>query len=196
MGQDCKYCGAYIAGNEERCPACGKRVKADREGAAAAWARAEAPEQERRPREEETGRTDEAHTYTYKDEYSRRYGGTEGRTDYVREDIRPRTGRGGADEDVRQNKAMCYLCYLGPLFLVPYLLRRESPFVRFHSNQGLLLLLAIIVVSVCDAIPIIGWLISILGTLFCLSCFFKGMNSVSKGRMDRLPVIGEIEILK
>ena len=34
MGQDCKYCGAYISGRAEKCPACGKKIsyKAENDG--------------------------------------------------------------------------------------------------------------------------------------------------------------------
>lgn len=181
MGQDCKYCGAYISGNEDRCPACGKRVKSAASSASAAAAQAPETEDIRQER-----------TYTYKDEYERRYG-----ENARREEGFARGVRNSEEADVRENRALCYLCYFGPLFLVPYLLRRESEFVRFHSNQGLLLLIAIVAVSVLSKIlPFLGWLVRLIGGLYVISSFIKGLVSVSRGEKNKLSVIGDITLLK
>ena len=189
MGQDCKYCGAYISGGEERCPACGKRVK----NASAGTAAAQAPEMEDRwsPRQEEPEQ-EKSYTYTYKDEYERRYGENGGQVRST-----PGVSRRSEDADVRENRALCYLCYFGPLFLIPYLLRRDSDFVRFHSNQGLLLLIACVLINiVSEIVPFLGWLIGLIGGFFVLVCFVKGLMSVSKGEKNKLPVIGDISLLK
>jgi hypothetical protein len=39
-------------------------------------------------------------------------------------------------QDAQDNKIMAILAYLGLLFLVPFLAAKESPFARFHTNQG------------------------------------------------------------
>ncbi len=41
--------------------------------------------------------------------------------------------------DIAQNKAMAVLSYLGILFLIPILSAPNSPYARFHSNQGIIL---------------------------------------------------------
>ena len=50
--------------------------------------------------------------------------------------------------DVESNKAMAVLSYLGILVLVPLLGAKNSPFARFHTNQGLILCIATILYSV------------------------------------------------
>ena len=45
-------------------------------------------------------------------------------------------------KDAQDNKAMGILAYLGILVLVPIFAAKESPFARFHANQGLVLLIA------------------------------------------------------
>lgn len=177
MGQDCKYCGAYISGREDKCPACGKRVYT---GLASSAATAAATDE----REEK-----KTEAYTYKDEYERRYG-------VAGQEKGSTGGAGSGNADVLENRALCYLCYLGPLFLIPYLTKRDSEFVRFHSNQGLLLLLACILINIAkEIVPFIGWLIGLVGALFTISCFIKGLGSVSKGEKNKLPVIGDITLL-
>jgi uncharacterized membrane protein len=99
--------------------------------------------------------------------------------------------------DISDNRYLCILCYLGPLFLVPYLLRKDSPYVRFHANQGLLLLIAEILIPIAgNFVPFFGWAVSLAGWIFTLVCFFKGLNSTLNGRLDKLPLIGDINLIK
>ena len=106
-------------------------------------------------------------------------------------------------KDAEDNKIMGILAYLGILFLVPYLAAKESPFARFHANQGCVLFIAYIamwVVGIIVAfIPYIGWLIAILIYLSYLVLFvfmILGIINAAKGVMKELPVIGKITILK
>ena len=184
MGQDCKYCGAYISGREDSCPACGKKIKGNSGYAAEAAQERDA---------EYRGAGSGEKTYTYRDEYGRRYG-AERTGEGERKTYAPVSSSRSSDEKTIQ--AMAYLCYLGPLFLIPYFLRRDSDFIRFHSNQGLMLLLAEVIISACDIIPIVGGLINLAGSIFVIVCLVKGLMNVSKGMKERLPIIGEIEILK
>ena len=112
---------------------------------------------------------------------------------------------GGASQQEQRRRAaasvdsqkLSVLSYFGPLFLVPFLLRKGDPFARFHANQGLLLFLAEILVNVAaDAVPGFGWLVSLAGGVFALSCVVRGVRSVLQGRMDKLPVIGDITLIK
>lgn len=110
-----------------------------------------------------------------------------------------RTGRQAftVPGDISDNRYLSILCYLGPLFLIPYFLRKDSPFVRFHANQGLLLLIAEILIPIAaNFVPFLGWAVSLTGWIFTLVCFFKGINSAVKGRFDKLPLIGDINIIK
>ena len=50
--------------------------------------------------------------------------------------------------DVESNKAMAVLSYLGILVLVHLVGAKNSPFARFHTNQGLILCIATILYSV------------------------------------------------
>ena len=98
--------------------------------------------------------------------------------------------------DSEENKLISVLCYFGLLFLIPYLTKPDSPFVRFHSNQGLVLMLFVIAARVAAIIPILGWIIGIACWAFALVCFIIGIINVCNGDMKKLPIIGEIEILK
>jgi len=111
-------------------------------------------------------------------------------------------------DDAHQNKVMAILAYFGPLVLIPIFAAKESRFARFHSNQGVVLLLACIAYSIVYSV-LSGILLAISGTLFLIfsilgfvcSCGITvlaiiGIINAGKGEMKPLPVIGGIKILK
>jgi len=184
MGQDCKYCGAYIAGREEKCPACGKKVNYKEAEGSYAYEKA----QEEKVKSENTA-------YTYKDEYNERYGETaDSRTSYTQAERRPAEQE---DDDVKQNKPMAYLCYFGLLFLIPYLMRPNSAFIKFHANQGLVLLIASAVGGIlANFVPVFEGVFELAVDVLVLIGFVKGLINVNKGIKAEHQIIKRIKILK
>ena len=106
-------------------------------------------------------------------------------------------------KDAEANKIMGVLAYFGILFLVPYFAAKESPFAKFHANQGCVLFIVEIAIgimmSIVRFIPVIGWLLAILIYLLYLVCIvfmILGIINAAKGEMKKLPVIGKYSILK
>ncbi|MEA4895182.1 MAG: zinc-ribbon domain-containing protein [Oscillospiraceae bacterium] len=115
-------------------------------------------------------------------------GGGFGQARYDREPHQP--------NDVEDNKMISILCYFGLLFLVPYLSKQDSPFVKFHSNQGLVLFILALIVGIVSKIPFIGWAIGLVCGVFIFVCFILGIVNVLNGEMKELPLIGQIQVLK
>ena len=105
-------------------------------------------------------------------------------------------------KDAQDNKIMGILAYFGILFLVPYFAAKESPFAKFHANQGCVLFIVMIaigiIVQVVAYIPIIRWLSLILSLLYIVIFVFAvlGIINAAKGEMKELPLIGKYRILK
>ena len=104
-------------------------------------------------------------------------------------------------EDIDKNKVMGVLAYLGLLVLVPLLAAKDSKFARFHSNQGLVLLIAEGICSVLSAILslIPFWLIRLTIYLVQIALFVLaiiGIVNAASGKAKELPLIGKITILK
>jgi uncharacterized membrane protein len=109
-------------------------------------------------------------------------------------------------KDVQNNKVMGILAYLGILVLVPIFAAKESPFARFHANQGLVLIIASIayyivlfIVTVLLALlspklAFIGVLLYIISLVF-LVLIIIGIINAAKGEAKELPIIGKYRIL-
>lgn len=108
-------------------------------------------------------------------------------------------------QDVEKNKAMAILAYFGCLWFIPFFVARDSAYVRFHLNQGLLLFLAGL------ALWFVGMIVSFVGIgmgilsltyvypivymgVFALA--IMGIISAVKGEMKPLPLIGGITIIR
>ena len=114
--------------------------------------------------------------------------------------------RSGADHEtdtvtgsIDHHAIMGILCYLGPFVLVPYLTERDTPFVKFHIKQGLVLLgfaiLSFLISSFAGLLFIFAVLVVpfiILLNLFLLILVILGIVNVIKGKQKPLPLIGDL----
>jgi uncharacterized membrane protein len=112
-----------------------------------------------------------------------------------------------AAQDAEKNKTMAVLAYI--LFFIPLLTGeyKNSPFLKFHTNQGTVLFIAAVIYGIAYGIlsiilafiPIIGWiLILLLGLLslgFVVFCIIGILNAVN-GKLKELPIIGKMSIIK
>lgn len=116
-------------------------------------------------------------------------------------------------KDIEQNKTLSLFAYLGILILIPLLGTKDSKFARFHCNQGLILIIAMIIwVVIHSAIMAIlgviflsgaGWKIySVIGTILSLVYIvftvlaIIGIVNALNGRTKELPIIGKYKLLK
>lgn len=107
-------------------------------------------------------------------------------------------------QDNKNNKASDVSCvygvlaYLNLLVLIPILAVPDSHFARFHSNQGLILLIAQVVLAILGGIFGNIWLFEIIinvATLFITVLRLIGIITAIQGKEKELPIIGHIKLL-
>jgi uncharacterized membrane protein len=101
-------------------------------------------------------------------------------------------------EDIEKNKMNAVLSYIGILILVPLLSdeAKKSPFAKFHLNQGLVLLIAEIALSVVWMVPVLGWLVGFVGGIALFVFWIMALIGAVNGEMKRVPILGDIELIK
>lgn len=82
------------------------------------------------------------------------------------------------------------LSYVGVLFLVPMLLKKDD-FSQFHAKQGLVLFVAEAATMIVAMFPILGWIVSFFAWILWLMLSIIGIVNVLKGNKKKLPVIGD-----
>jgi uncharacterized membrane protein len=110
-------------------------------------------------------------------------------------------------EDVEKNKIFGIIAYLWILCLVPLFAAKDSPFAKYHANQGLVLFLLEIVISISlyiidivvfTIMPSLGFIVSILNLahLGPLILLIMGIINAAQGKCVPLPLIGGFKLLK
>jgi uncharacterized membrane protein len=101
-------------------------------------------------------------------------------------------------EDAENNKVMGILAYI--IFFVPLIAAKDSPFAKYHANQGLAL--AITMIGSLTILAILGLLIpyiyylNILVYLGFVGLAIYGIINAAAGKCVPLPVIGGIKLIK
>lgn len=82
-------------------------------------------------------------------------------------------------------RTIAMLSYVGPLAIVPFYLKKESKFCRFHGKQGMVLVIIFFVAKIIGVLDFTFDLFSILQVgLF----FYMGYQAIS-GKWKKLPLV-------
>lgn len=103
--------------------------------------------------------------------------------------------------DAEKNKVFGILAYI--VFFIPLLAAKDSPFAKYHANQGLALFLAMIVsltvLTILEFVPFVGFVFGLLHILVWLGFLvlvILGIANAAAGKCVPLPVIGGIKLIK
>lgn len=86
-------------------------------------------------------------------------------------------------DDVEENKDIAALSYAWILSLVVFFTRKDSPFIRFHAKQGIVLFILSIAFWM---VPFVGRLLELVVLAFCA----LGFINAAQGKWKDLPFIG------
>ena len=97
-----------------------------------------------------------------------------------------------APELTAADRWMGALCYLGPLWLIPACSPwHRRTFVRFHLNQGLVLLILVVAFAAMSFVPYCYEFSVSFAMLVCLLALI-GLAGALRGNTDPLPVIKNV----
>lgn len=88
------------------------------------------------------------------------------------------------------------LAYFGIIFWLIAFLAGDKEGAKMHLNQGLVLFIISMIFGVVGIIPIVGTIISCVGSIAVLVFMIMGIVSACKDDDKPLPLIGKIQLLK
>ena len=92
----------------------------------------------------------------------------------------------------RATDIVAYLTWVG---LIIALVAGDRYASRFHLNQSLVIWIAGTVIGLMGRAPLIGWIISLVGGLFCAACWFIGIVNAMQGVEKEVPLFGQFSLL-
>ena len=103
------------------------------------------------------------------------------------------SGTQQSNTSVQKNTLMAILAYIGILIIIPFLVAKGDPFVKFHIKQGLILVIVELLTSAFgmsmmwtsySAVAIIN------AVVFVLSVF--GIVYAIQGKEKKIPLVGHL----
>lgn len=93
------------------------------------------------------------------------------------------------------NKWICALAYI--IFFVPILVDSKNEEYKFHTNQGLNLLLLYVAIGIVGfLVPVIGWFIILpLGGVIVFVLAVIGIINALNEKQKELPIIGKFRLI-
>lgn len=104
-------------------------------------------------------------------------------------------------EDFEKNRTMAALGYI--VFFIPLLMCKDSKLGKYCANQGLILLVLMVLVSILGnifaVIPFIGWLFTLATSLVSFALFVVGIicfaQMMTNSNPVELPFVGSFRLL-
>lgn len=113
------------------------------------------------------------------------------------------------ESDVRRNKVMAVLCYIGVLVFIPIFVGdKQSEYLKLHKNQGIVLFIAETFLNILErhwgwSAGIFSWFTGgvldvgvDIAKFIVLILFIMGIVYAYRGTRNELPGIGKIRIFK
>lgn len=94
----------------------------------------------------------------------------------------------GGDKVVEEGKQLAWLSYIGILFLVPLLAKKDNAFCLHHAKQGMVYFIIEFVLYIIFIIPFLGWIVGTLGLLFMAVMSIMGLIQALQGNYWEAPV--------
>ncbi|MBR3135580.1 MAG: zinc-ribbon domain-containing protein [Clostridia bacterium] len=97
-------------------------------------------------------------------------------------------------QDIADNKMLAMLGYL-TMGVLPMIGCRNSAFAMHHVNQALWIFIGSLLCGLVCIIPILGWIVGAIGSIFLLVCEIIGIIRALKGSGAYLPFIKGLPVI-
>lgn len=93
-------------------------------------------------------------------------------------------------------KTTSWVAYIGVIGLIIAFCAGDKEGAKFHLNQALVITIASLIGSVVMVIPILGWIVGGLWSIFVFVCWILGLIAAINQEEKEVPLLGQFKILK
>lgn len=96
-------------------------------------------------------------------------------------------------KEVADGKAFAFLgVFLTVIgFIIVILAKKDNKYAMYYAKQGLVLFIAYVIIWIIGMIPVLGWIVAILGSILLLILWIIGIAYSLSGEMKPIPIVGE-----
>ncbi|MFB2119817.1 DUF4870 domain-containing protein [Parapedobacter sp. 2B3] len=92
------------------------------------------------------------------------------------------------------DKSIAIIAYLTLIGLIAAFVmnnEKKQPFAAYHIRQSLGIMLTGLALGMINIIPILGWIVCIVGVIFLFVCWVMGLIAALNGQEKAVPVMGK-----
>ena len=93
----------------------------------------------------------------------------------------------------RITSVVAYLTWIG---LIIAFVAGDKDGAKFHLNQALVIWLAGIILGIVAVIPILGWIVGLVGSIFLFVCWIMRLVYAIQEQEKEVPILGKFKLLK
>ena len=97
-------------------------------------------------------------------------------------------------QDIADNRMLAMLGYL-TCGVLPMLGARNSAYAMHHTNQALWIFIGSLLCGLVCIVPILGWIVAAIGSLFLVVCEIIGIVRALKGSGKYLPFVEKLPVI-
>jgi uncharacterized membrane protein len=86
---------------------------------------------------------------------------------------------------------LAYITFIGLIIAFVLNIEKKNSFALYHIRQSLGLVLVALVLGIVNIIPILGWVVSIVGSIILLIMWISGLMSALNGKEKPVFLLGE-----
>jgi uncharacterized membrane protein len=86
---------------------------------------------------------------------------------------------------------IAYITFIGLIIAFVLNIEKKNSFALYHIRQSLGLVLVALVLGIVNIIPILGWVVSIVGSIILLIMWISGLMSALNGKEKPVFLLGE-----
>lgn len=95
-------------------------------------------------------------------------------------------------KDIREGMFFAVISYISFLCIVSLALKKDNAFAVYHAKHGLVIFILEVASFIISIIPILGWLMGVVGFVIFALLSLVGILQALMGNYYRLPVISDI----
>ncbi|PPL02239.1 DUF4870 domain-containing protein [Parapedobacter indicus] len=92
------------------------------------------------------------------------------------------------------DKSIAIIAYITLIGLIAAFVmnnEKKQPFAAYHIRQSLGIMLTGLALGMINIIPILGWVVCIVGVIFLFVCWVMGLIAALNGQEKAVPVVGK-----
>lgn len=97
-----------------------------------------------------------------------------------------------SEKELHEGKFFAIISYISFLCIISLILKKDNKFALYHAKHGLVLFVLEVVSFILSVIPVLGWILRVLGVALFTLLSLWGILHALHGNFNRIPIISDI----